>query len=139
MIVLDTNVISEFVRESPQPEVVSWLDRHLAADVWTTAITAAELAAGISEMPIGRRRSQLRDVGHRQLTIGLAGMILPFDFGSADYYAAVVERRRRAGRPIDRRDAQIAAICLQHDAVLATRNVKDFIGTGVELANPWSD
>jgi predicted nucleic acid-binding protein len=137
MIILDTNVVSEFVRPVPHPEVVRWLDRHLLVDVWTTAITAGELAAGIAELPVGRRRSKLRDVVQRQLTIALEGMILPFDLGSADHYAGVLDRRRRAGRPIDRLDAQIAAICLQHDAVLATRNVKDFVGTGVELINPW--
>ena len=52
-------------------------------------------------------------------------------------YAAVVAERERAGAPIDGFDAQIAAICLAHNATLATRNVKDFRGTGVIAIDPW--
>lgn len=64
--------------------------------------------------------------------------MLPFDDVAADRYADVLVARVRAGAPISTADAQIAAICLTHEATCATRNVKDFQHTGVELVDPWT-
>lgn len=63
--------------------------------------------------------------------------MLSFDAAAAAHHPLVVGRRDRAGLPIDGFDAQIAAICRTHGAALATRNVKDFADTGVDLIDPW--
>lgn len=63
--------------------------------------------------------------------------ILSFTAEAAMAFPQVVERRMRAGLPVEHFDAQIAAICLVEEATLATRNTKDFTHTGVELVNPW--
>lgn len=137
MIILDTNVLSEFVRPDPAPAVLAWLDaedRHL---VGTTAVTVAEQLAGVARLPAGRRRDQLTEEVLRVLESAIGDQILPFDVAAARHYAQVMAARYAAGQPISVPDAQIAAICRQHAATLATRNVKDFEGTGVELINPW--
>ena len=137
MIVLDTNVISELTRQVPEPAVLSWLNAWPAAEVATTAITAAELLYGIARLPGGHRKTALSAAVHGLLADDFRGRVLPFDDRAAPQYAGIVSGRDRLGRPIGVADAQIAAICRASGAELATRNVDDFEDTGIGLINPW--
>ncbi|MGO2745751.1 type II toxin-antitoxin system VapC family toxin [Microbacterium sp.] len=138
MIVLDTNVISEVFRPTPDPGVLAWLE-SLADEVAITTITLAELFAGVRRLPAGRRKTDL------ELALGAAiepyrdtRSLLVFDDEAAEEYAEVLLAREQAGLPITTPDAQIAAICRAHGAVCATRNEKDFAETGVQVLNPWT-
>ncbi len=71
------------------------------------------------------------------LTETFAAHVLPFDLETSAHYAEILSDRRRAGRAISLFDAQVAAVCRQYQSVLATRNISEFAGTGVELINPW--
>jgi len=137
VIVLDTNVISELAHLVPDVGVLTWLDSLEISDVATTAVTAAELRYGLARLPDGRRKRELSVVIRGILTEDFHGRVLPFDEGSAVQYADIVADRERIGRPIGVADAQIASICRDVGAVLATRNAPDFEETGVELVNPW--
>ncbi len=137
MIVLDTNVISELTRQAPAADVISWLDSLTAAEVATTAITAAELLYGVARMPAGHRKTELATAVNGLLSDDFEGRVLPFDEPAAQRYADIVTRRERLGRPISTADAQIAAICRTIEATLATRNANDFEEAGIELINPW--
>jgi len=137
VIVLDTNVISELTRNTPEPGVISWLDSLQAAEVATTAITAAELLYGVARLPGGRRKTELAEAVHELLSDDFRGRVLAFDDRAARPYADIVTGRDQLGRPIGIADAQIAAICRVLDAPLATRNTADFEETGIELINPW--
>lgn len=137
MIILDTNVISELARPVPDPRVLSWLDSLEVSDTATTAITAAELRYGVTRLPDGHRRRELTVVIRGILTEDFQGRVLPFDERASVRYADIVAGRERVGRPIGVADAQIAAICRDLSAVLATRNSGDFEETGIELINPW--
>ena len=137
MIVLDTNVISELTRQAPAPGVISWLDSLAAAEVATTAITAAELLYGVARLPGGRRKTTLKAAVDGLLSDDFQGRVLAFDEPAARRYADIVTARERLGRPIGAADAQIAAICQTIDATLATRNTEDFDGAGIELINLW--
>ncbi|MFI5427512.1 type II toxin-antitoxin system VapC family toxin [Aeromicrobium sp. UC242_57] len=137
MIVLDTNVISEIFRPQPDPQVVSWLE-SLSGDVAITAITLAELLAGVRRLPSGKRKSELTS----KIELALqpyrnTRAVLSFDDQAAEHYADVLISRDKAGLPISMADAQIAAICRANSAACATRNTKDFTHTGVELIDPW--
>lgn len=137
MIVLDTNVISEIFRPSPEARVVDWL-ASLTGDVAITSVTLAELLAGVRRLSDGRRKDELT----RRIEAALepyrgSRAVLPFDDVAADRYADVLVARELAGAPISTADAQIAAICLAYGAICATRNVKDFAHTGVGLLDPW--
>jgi len=138
VIVLDTNVISEIFRSQPNAQVVAWLE-SLSNDVAITAITLAELLAGVRRLPGGTRRS------HLEMAIGATlqpyrdtRSILAFDDEAAEHYAGILGVREEAGRPISMADAMIAAICRANSATCATRNTKDFVGTGIDLINPWT-
>jgi predicted nucleic acid-binding protein len=137
VIVLNTNVISELSRRVPDPGVLSWLDSLAVSDVATTAITAAELRYGVARLPDGHRKRELTVMIQGILTEDFHGRILPFDERSSVQYADIVIKRQRIGRPIGIADAQIAAICCDLGAILATRNTADFEETGIELVNPW--
>jgi predicted nucleic acid-binding protein len=137
VIVLDTNVLSELIRGEPDEGVMRWLDSCDATAVSTTAITAAELLYGVARLPSGRRKKQLREAVRGLIEEDLDGRVEPFDVTAAGHYAALVSDREAAGRPVSVADAQIAAICLKLEATLATRNVRDFEGTGIDLLDPW--
>ena len=137
MIVLDTNVVSELMRQEPDADIIGWVDRYPADEVFITAVTAAELQYGIARLPAGRRQQTLTAKIAELLAEDFENRILPFDADAAAHYALIATRREHDGRPISMADAQIAAICRRHDAGLATRNTKDFAGTGVVVLDPW--
>lgn len=137
MIVLDTNVISEIFRPSPEPRVVEWLV-SLTGDIAITSITLAELLAGVRRLPDGRGKDELAQrIEEAVAPYRGSRSVLAFDEDAAERYAEVLASREAAGVPISTADAQIAAICLAHGATCATRNVKDFQHAGVELVDPW--
>lgn len=136
MIIVDTNVTSELMRPSPAPSVATWVRARSAAELYTTAITLAEIRYGIERLPEGRRKNLLRTAAEDVFS-GFAEHVVPFDAAAAVEYARIVSTRERAGAPIDGFDAQIAAICRTHGAILATRNMKDFEDTGIDVVDPW--
>jgi len=138
MIILDTNVLSELMRANPDENVLAWLDSQNSQDLYTTAITVAELLYGVARLAHGRRKTALRGAIETMLDGEMAGKVLPFDGNSARQYAMLVAECESHGRPISSADAQIAAVCHAHDAVLATRNGRDFETTGVPIIDPWT-
>jgi predicted nucleic acid-binding protein len=137
VIILDTNVISELARQVPDPGVLSWLDSLEISELATTAVTAAELRYGVTRLPEGHRKRELTVVIRGILAEDFYGRVLPFDERASIRYADVVTGREKIGRPIGVADAQIAAICRDSGATLATRNTADFEETGIELIDPW--
>jgi len=136
MIILDTNVVSEMMRPTPQPVVLSWFAAQSAEDVNITAVTMAEILFGIELLPAGKRRDAVQ-VGANKTFGVFAGHILPFDERAAHAFSLIASSRRKQGRPMSVFDAQIAAIARANSAILATRNTDDFEGCGVRLINPW--
>ncbi|GAA1480834.1 type II toxin-antitoxin system VapC family toxin [Gordonia sinesedis] len=138
MIVLDTNVISEVLKPRPDARVVAWLE-SVTDDVVTTAVTLAELLAGLRRMPDGGRKAELAARVESAIRPYLAaGAVIAFDAAAAVRYADILAARERAGLPVSTGDAQIAAICRARDAACATRNIKDFAHTGIALIDPWT-
>lgn len=137
MIVLDTNVLSELMRPAPADSVVRWITSRPATSLSTTTITQAELLHGVLLLPKGRRRDAIEQAVQVMFEKQFAGRVMPFDSDAAYAYARLAAARRRAGRPISQPDAQIAAIARSTGCDLATRNVTDFEGCGVEILDPW--
>jgi toxin FitB len=138
MILLDTNVISELMKPSPDLQVLNWLDNKTGDGLFISAISQAEIALGIALLPVGKRQDALALAAEAMFAEDFAGTSLPFDQGATSHYAKLVTHRTRIGLPINTEDAQIAAIALNHGFSLATRNVKDFVEiAGLNLINPW--
>jgi hypothetical protein len=136
--ILDTNVASELMRPEPAAAVTAWIGGRDAQDMHLTAVSEAELLYGVAILPTGNRRNALAAAMTRWLDLGFRERILPFDSAAARAYAEIAAGRRHAGRPIGEADCQIAAISRSRGAVLVTRNVRDFEGTGLDVIDPWS-
>jgi len=136
VIVVDTNVVSELMRPTPSSAVVDWVRYHRERELFTTSITLAEIRYGIERLDAGRRKDLFKSTAE-EVFAAFDDYVLSFDRAAAIQYATIVSGRDRAGLPIDGFDAQIAAICCTHKAMLATRNVKDFQDTGIDVTNPW--
>ncbi len=100
MFVLDTNVVSEFMRATPRSEVVMWLNDQLTSDLFVASVTEAEIRTGIALLPQGERQRGLAAAAERAFGVFFAGRVLPFDSQSARAYADIFVARRASGRPI---------------------------------------
>ncbi len=138
MIVLDTNIVSEPLKPKPDPEVLAWLDRQAPETLYLTTISLAELSAGVEVLPVGKRRAALQQAVGAQVLSLFQGRVLRFDHEAALAFGRIAAKAQAAGNPIDFADCAIAAIATTHRFILATRNARDFKGTGVELLNPWT-
>ncbi len=137
MIVADTNVVSEFMREHPEPSVMGWAGTLAAGDLAITVITVEEIERGIAGIPVGRRRRDLEGRWH-QLLDAYADSVLTYDVPAAHATAQILVNRASAGSPMSLADAQIAGICISQQCELATRNVRDFQGIdGLAVLNPF--
>lgn len=135
MILLDTNVLSELAKAKPDPNVVRWM-RHSTAALAVPTIAVAEMAFGIEKLVHGRRRAELLEALRRLLVV-FADRLFDFNSRAAWAYGRILADARRAGQPMTVPDAAIAATAKANGCALATRNVKDFGTTGLELIDPW--
>lgn len=137
MIVLDTNIVSETMRPRPAHEVMGWLDRQMASELFATSISIGEIFFGLECLDEGSRKLDLQARFQQFLERGFDGRILDYSAKCARQYGQVMARRRSTGRPLAAPDGQIAAICLTHGASIATRNTRDFEQCGISVINPF--
>jgi predicted nucleic acid-binding protein len=135
---LDTNVVSEWVKPSPDAGVVAWLAEVDEDRVFVSVITLAELRYGIERMANGSRRRWLNQWLRDELPLRFEGRILSIDGAIADAWGKVVARSEAAGRPIGVTDAFIAATAEVHGLALVTRNASDFEPALKAVVNPWT-
>ena len=136
-VLLDTNVVSELLRPSPNPVVENWVAVRQAADLHFSAVGEAELRYGVAILSAGRRRDALALAIEKILREDFEDRVLPFDTEAAREYADFAASRRAAGRPVAPADCQIAAIARSRDVAVATRNVRDFADMAITLIDPW--
>jgi predicted nucleic acid-binding protein len=137
VIVIDTNVLSELMKPEVSGTVLGWVAGQARSELFTSSITLGEIMYGLEIMPMGKRRTMRFQLADEIFGVDFADRILPFDAAAAQAFAVIAATRRRAGRPIAMPDAQIAAIARANRMAVATRNVDDFAGCGVDLINPW--
>ncbi len=138
MIIIDTNVVSELVSPRPDPRFVRWFDRHVGRDLFLTATIVGELVRGVAILPDGRRKRELTASIMDVILLDFGQFVVPFDRLAAYEWGELVAQQQHRGRSLSYADSQIAAVCLAHDAALATRNTSDFEGLGVNLIDPWA-
>lgn len=136
---LDTNVVSEWVKLRPNPGVVAWLADADEDHVFLSVITLAELRHGVERMAPGRRRNRLDEWLRDQLPLRFEERVLPIEGAIADAWGKIAARSEAAGRPISVMDAFIAATAEVHGLTLVTRNVLHFGPLLKAVINPWTD
>lgn len=138
MIVLDTNILSELVRPIPAQAVQKWLLNNTGNEsMVTTVITVSEIEYGLARLPDGRRRKTLEERFEALTGAYFDFAVLPFDENAARLAGRLRATREISGLHAQSADMMIAAITALAGASLATRNVKDFTNTGIDLINPW--
>ena len=137
MILLDTNVISETQRREPNARVLDWIDAQALETLYLSAITVAELRAGIALMPAGKRRDGLHENLEKRLLPMFANRVLSFDMACTKAYAELLAKSRDAGLAVETADAFIAAVALANGFAVATRDTTPFEAAGLNVINPW--
>ncbi|HBX79686.1 MAG: type II toxin-antitoxin system VapC family toxin [Propionibacteriaceae bacterium] len=125
MIIADTNIVSEFMRDQPDPTVLAWGASQVAGELTICVVTVEEIERGIGRLPPGRRKDDLR-VRWQSLINDFADTIKVYDITAAEATATTLIHAEASGHPMALADAQIAGICLATGSQLATRNVRDF-------------
>lgn len=134
---VDTNVVSEWVKPRPHEGVVAWMDEVDEDRVFISVVSLAELRHGVERMPSGARRRRLDEWLKEELPMRFEGRVLLIDRAVAEAWGRIVARCETAGRPISTMDGFIAATAEAHRLVLVTRNVSDFESSVKEIVNPW--
>lgn len=135
---LDTNVLSEVRRPSPDASVLRWLNVLDEDRAFLSVITIAELRRGISLMDTGLRRDALAAWISNDLPNRFAARILPIDAQIAEQWGDLMAGTRRQGLALSVMDGFLAATALVSGLVVVTRNTKDFAPVGVPVFNPWT-
>jgi toxin FitB len=135
---IDTNVLSELMRDKPDPQVLAWFSKQTVNHLHTSAVTQAEILTGVALLPSGKRQQAMARAASQIFEEDFVGRCIDFGGLAVAQYALAKAQRQLAGRPIDTADAQIAAIALASNLTLVTRNTKDFEGIdGLQVVNPW--
>jgi predicted nucleic acid-binding protein len=137
MILLDTNVISELMKQLPMPAVLTWINQQQSTELVISTITIAEITYGLQVLPRGKRRTGLELAFEQAINEAFHNHILPFDESAAYFYGKIMGHRKQLGQPMSLLDGQIAAIALSQNASVATRNTNDFQSCGLTLINPF--
>ena len=136
---LDTNVVSEWIKPHPDAGVVNWLSEIDEDRIFISVVTLAELRHGVERLSPGARRDRLDIWLTEEVPLRFEARLLDVDAETANMWGRVMARGQAIGRAPSAMDAFIAAVVLRHDMNLVTRNVSDFEALGVRYLNPWSN
>lgn len=136
---LDTNVISEWVKPQPHAGVIRWLAEADEDRVFISVISIAEVRRGLERMPKGQRRDRIAAWLWEDLPMRFEGRILPVDLAVAQEWGVAVERARSDGMALGIMDGFLAATAQTRELTLVTRNTKGFRGLGLAVVDPWAE
>lgn len=131
---IDTNVLSELRRKTPDEQVVNWVNSRPATSLYLSVLTLGELRKGIESLADAKRRLKLADWLETELPLFFAGRIISIDDGVADRWGKLLAD---AGRTLPAIDSLLGATAAHHGLTMVTRNSKDFANLGLEVLNPW--
>lgn len=132
---VDTNVLSELRRKNPAPEVLSWFSQRPATSLYLSVLTIGEIRKGIELISDTTRKAALHQWLSVEVPVYFSGRILSVDTRVCDRWGRMLAA---AGRPVPAIDSLLAATAAEHNLVLVTRNVKDFVSLPVATIDPWS-
>jgi predicted nucleic acid-binding protein len=132
---IDTNVLSELRRRTPDPGVLQWFAARPANTLYLSVLTLGALRKGIDALEQDARKLSLLDWLETELPSFFSGRVLPVDAVVADRWGRL---QAQARRPLPAINSLLAATAMAHGLTLITRNLKDFQYTGLQLLSPWS-
>jgi toxin FitB len=138
VIVLDTNIVSETMKPTPDAAVLAWLNSQAAETLYLTSVTLAKLLFGIAALPDGKRKQRLTSVANDIIDL-YEGRLLFFDTEAARRYATLAAAARLDGRGLPIPDGYIAAIAASKGFAIATRDTGPFEASGLQVVDPWTE
>lgn len=136
MIILDTNVVSEVMRKTPSAAVLRFLNKHPEDDFFVTAITVAEIWAGVAKNKDPVQRADLSERAAAMFDM-FGDRVLPFDTDAAVAFGDIIGPAKRRGETIHFPDGAIAGIAKANNGIVATRDLRPFVQAGLDVVNPW--
>lgn len=137
-LLLDTNVLSEVTKPSPDEGVLRWIHGLDEDRTFISIVSIAEIRRGVALMDSGRTRDALDEWLKHDLPQRFENRIIPVEGSVALAWGDLMALAKRSGRGLASMDGLIAATAVAHQLTLATRNTKDFEGFGVDIINPWA-
>src|ERR1039458_1168684 len=134
---LDTNCISELVRNKPEPRVLEWMEAADESLLYLSVLTLGEIRKGVAGLPRGKRQTQLEMWLELDLQARFSGRILSIDAPIADRWGLMAAEAKRKGRALSATDGLLAATALRPSLTILSRNISDFANTQVPTLNPW--
>ena len=134
---IDTMVVSEPARPSPDASVISWLNAQVPLDLAVSVLTFGEIARGVERMTDGRRKEDLKKWLDSVLRAHFGDRVLPVDEEVALAWGVLTAGSERRGRTLPVVDGLLLATAKVHGLTVVTRNEHDFDGHGVPVYNPY--
>jgi predicted nucleic acid-binding protein len=135
---LDTNVVSEWMKPRPNPGVVTWMAEVDEDRVFLSVVTIAELRYGFDRMAAGYKRNRLDEWLKDELPLRFEGRILAVDNVVAEACGKLIARSEAIGHRMEVMDAFIAATAENYSLSVVTRNTSHFEPLVSDVLNPWS-
>lgn len=134
---LDTCVISELIKKSPDKNVLKWITKVDEASLYLSVLTFGEIHKGIEKLPQSKKKGRLHKWVNSDLRERFNGRIINFDLDAATKWGEVQGKAELEGKPMSLIDGLISATGIAYDLIIVTRNTKDMEQSGVTLLNPW--
>jgi tRNA(fMet)-specific endonuclease VapC len=134
---LDTNVVSELVARQPNPRVVEWLDLQDPDEIYLSVITVGEIRKGIAKLPPSKRKQMIQAWLESDLLLRFHGRIVEIGVQTMLKWGELAGRLEKSGKQMSAIDSLIAALALEGDFTLVTRNEQDFENADIAVVNPW--
>jgi predicted nucleic acid-binding protein len=136
---LDTNVVSESVRKSPNNKVLKWIAAKPSMDLAISIVTLAELRVGALSAHEGARRAGIIEWIDTEIVDFFGDRTLPLTAEILIDWLNLSRKLRAKGKTREPADLLIAATARSHNLVLVSRNVRDFADTEVVVYDPWNE
>lgn len=135
---LDTTVLSEFAKRTVDPAVIAWLQKTDELQLTISVVSLGEIQKGISSMPRGKLQQDLQTWLDSRLIPRFGLRALPLTSSDLQRWGQLLGEATKSGEPLSPVDTLLAAVALNRDLILVTRNTGDFALTGVRIIDPWS-